>query len=47
VPTPAVAFLTRTGTYDAGVVISASQMFEDNGIKVFSGKGEEFTRPSA
>ena len=24
VPTPAVAFLTRTGTYDVGVVISAS-----------------------
>ena len=44
VPTPAVAFLTRTGTYDAGVVISASHNpFEDNGIKVFSGKGEKFT----
>ena len=44
VPTPAVAFLTRTGIYDAGVVISASHNpFEDNGIKVFSGKGEKFT----
>ncbi len=44
VPTPAVAFLTRTGTYDAGVVISASHNpYEDNGIKVFSGKGEKFT----
>jgi phosphoglucosamine mutase len=37
VPTPAVAFLTRTGSYDAGVVISASHNpYEDNGIKVFS-----------
>ena len=44
VPTPAVAYLTRTGAYDAGVVISASHNpFEDNGIKVFSGRGEKFT----
>ena len=44
VPTPAVAYLTRTGTYDAGVVISASHNpYGDNGIKVFSGKGEKFT----
>ena len=44
VPTPAVAFLTRTGSFDAGVVISASHNpYEDNGIKVFSGKGEKFT----
>jgi phosphoglucosamine mutase len=44
VPTPAIAFLTRTGTYDAGVVISASHNpYEDNGIKVFSGRGEKFT----
>jgi phosphoglucosamine mutase len=43
VPTPGVAYLTRTGTYDAGVVISASHNpYEDNGIKVFSGKGEKF-----
>ncbi|MGE3178386.1 MAG: phosphoglucosamine mutase, partial [Vicinamibacterales bacterium] len=43
-PTPAVAYLTREGVYDAGVVISASHNpFEDNGIKVFSGKGEKFT----
>jgi phosphoglucosamine mutase len=44
VPTPAVAYLTRTEGYDAGVVISASHNpFEDNGIKVFSGRGEKFT----
>jgi phosphoglucosamine mutase len=44
VPTPAVAYLTREARYDAGVVISASHNpFEDNGIKVFSGRGEKFT----
>lgn len=45
VPTPAVAYLTRGfEEYDAGVVISASHNpFGDNGIKVFSGKGEKFT----
>jgi phosphoglucosamine mutase len=44
VPTPAVAYLTRSIGYDAGVVISASHNpFEDNGIKVFSGRGEKFT----
>jgi phosphoglucosamine mutase len=43
VPTPAVAYLTREVDYDAGVVISASHNpFEDNGIKVFSGRGEKF-----
>jgi phosphoglucosamine mutase len=44
VPTPAVAYLTRTAGYEAGVVISASHNpFEDNGIKVFSGGGEKFS----
>ena len=44
VPTPAIAYLTRTQRYDAGVVISASHNpYADNGIKVFSGKGEKFT----
>src|SRR5204863_7586538 len=44
VPTPAIAYLTRTTSSDAGVVISASHNpFEDNGIKVFSGGGEKFT----
>ncbi len=40
VPTPAVAYLTRTGDYLAGVVISASHNpFEYNGIKFFSSEG--------
>ena len=44
VPTPAVAYLTRSAGYDLGIVISASHNpFEDNGIKVFSGTGEKFT----
>jgi phosphoglucosamine mutase len=44
VPTPAVAYLTRAHGYDVGVVISASHNpFEDNGVKVFSGRGEKFT----
>ena len=43
-PTPAIAYLTRTAGYDAGIVISASHNpFEDNGIKVFSGRGEKVT----
>ena len=42
-PTPAVAVLTRQYEFDAGMVISASHNpFEDNGIKVFSGRGEKF-----
>ena len=42
-PTPAVAYLTRTLNFDAGVVISASHnSFEFNGIKFFSTKGIKF-----
>ncbi|HUR19687.1 MAG TPA: phosphoglucosamine mutase [Vicinamibacterales bacterium] len=44
IPTPAVAFLTRTRGVDLGVVISASHnSYQDNGIKVFSGRGEKFS----
>ncbi|MBK5298758.1 MAG: phosphoglucosamine mutase [Vicinamibacteria bacterium] len=43
-PTPAVAYLTRTTDVTLGAVISASHNpFEDNGIKVFSGGGQKFT----
>ncbi len=39
-PTPAIAFLTRSMRADAGVVISASHNpYEDNGIKFFSREG--------
>ncbi len=41
-PTPAVAFLTRTLGADAGIVISASHNpHYDNGIKFFSSQGEK------
>ncbi len=40
VTTPGVAYLTRTGAFSAGVMISASHNpFQDNGIKVFSRTG--------
>ena len=39
-PTPAVAYLTRTFQAQAGIVISASHnAFQDNGIKFFSADG--------
>ncbi|HTA46182.1 MAG TPA: phosphoglucosamine mutase [Bryobacteraceae bacterium] len=40
VTTPGVAWLTRSGEFSAGVMISASHNpFEDNGIKVFAHSG--------
>jgi phosphoglucosamine mutase len=40
VTTPGVAYLTRTGGFSAGVMISASHNpFEDNGIKIFARTG--------
>jgi phosphoglucosamine mutase len=44
IPTPAIAYVTRAMGFDAGLVISASHNpFQDNGIKVFSGRGEKFS----
>ena len=41
-PTPAIAYLTRTARASAGIVISASHNpFEDNGIKFFSAEGSK------
>ncbi|QIQ20710.1 phosphoglucosamine mutase [Zophobihabitans entericus] len=41
-PTPAIAYLTRTFRADAGIVISASHNpFYDNGIKFFSTEGKK------
>ena len=40
IPTPGVAYLTRTNQAQLGIVISASHNpFDHNGIKVFSGNG--------
>src|SRR6266571_1104209 len=40
VPTPAIAYLTHSQHFSAGVVISASHNpWQDNGIKVFGGDG--------
>ncbi|MGB9860196.1 MAG: phosphoglucosamine mutase [Moorellaceae bacterium] len=45
-PTPAIAWLTRSLGADAGVVISASHNpVEDNGIKFFSSKGLKLPDP--
>ena len=41
-PTPAIAYLTRTFNASAGIVISASHnSYQDNGIKFFSRTGEK------
>jgi phosphoglucosamine mutase len=41
-PTPAIAYLTRTFHAQAGIVISASHnAFHDNGIKFFSSEGKK------
>lgn len=42
IPTPGIAYLTRTFRAQAGIVISASHNpYYDNGIKFFSGAGEK------
>ena len=39
-PTPGIAFITRSMRADAGIVISASHNpYQDNGIKIFAGNG--------
>ncbi|MGH9528417.1 MAG: phosphoglucosamine mutase [Terriglobales bacterium] len=46
ITTPGIAYLARSGRYNAGVVISASHNpWTDNGIKIFSGDG--FKLPDA
>ncbi|MBT4492871.1 MAG: phosphoglucosamine mutase [Gammaproteobacteria bacterium] len=41
-PTPAIAYLTRTFNASAGIVISASHNpYQDNGVKFFSSEGEK------
>jgi phosphoglucosamine mutase len=43
-PTPGIAFMTRSIQADAGIVISASHNpYQDNGIKMFTGHGLKFT----
>ena len=43
-PTPAIAYLTRTLHACAGIVISASHnAYVDNGIKFFSGEGSKLS----
>jgi phosphoglucosamine mutase len=44
-PTPAIAYLTRTFRAEAGIVISASHNpYDDNGIKFFSIEGTKLSR---
>ncbi len=44
IPTPGVAYATRSGDFDAGAMISASHNpVEDNGIKFFSADGFKLT----
>ena len=43
-PTPAIAYLTRTLRAQAGIVISASHnSYQDNGIKFFAGDGSKLS----
>jgi len=43
-PTPGLAFVTRSGRFDAGLMISASHNpFRDNGVKVFDAEGSKLS----
>ncbi len=45
ITTPGVAYLAKTGEFDAGIVISASHnAYHDNGIKIFSPSGQKLGR---
>lgn len=44
IPTPGLAYLTRHHGFDFGIMISASHNpHQDNGIKLFSGRGEKIS----
>ena len=44
IPTPAVAYLTRTMRADLGVVVTASHNpFDDNGVKFFDGEANKLS----
>ena len=44
IPTPAIAYLTKTMEYDSGIMISASHNpYQDNGIKIFGPDGFKLT----
>ncbi len=44
VPTPGLAYLTRALGFDLGVMVSASHNpWQDNGIKVFDGRGQKIS----
>jgi phosphoglucosamine mutase len=44
IPTPGLAYLTRTQRFEFGIMISASHNpFGDNGIKLFDGRGEKIS----
>lgn len=45
ITTPGVAYLTKSGDFDAGIVISASHNpFQDNGLKVFLPSGKKLDK---
>lgn len=44
-PTPAIAYVTKTGGFDLGIMISASHNpYQDNGIKIFNKNGQKLSK---